>query len=274
MIYEKKIMLFLEDLISNLEDLIPIISELLSLINNPFMDGIDGVDRDNIEPDEDDPGEDEPGEDGHGPGDSEPDGDDSDPQSDPNKDNKLDKGKGKAKAISPESIADQSEESIPEQSQEPYTDYDDKKFNEDIEKAKLNSLKEDTQGESSKQGAILEEREFFQEQQRIEAGYAEYEEACKTRSDKVREFNAIVDKLHKDNSDNPLPDRENLINESMKLRNAIDHYAEYIKSLKSELNITSEEEYNNYSSEENNSEEFESDNSPSEEERPPKRPKR
>lgn len=263
-------MLYLEDLISNLEDLIPIISELLSL-NNPFMDGIDDVD---IEPDEDDPDEDEPGEDGPSSGDSEPDGDDSDPQNDPNKGNKLDKGKGKAKAISPESIADQSEELIPEQSQKPYEGYDDQKFNEDIEKAKLNSLKEDTQGESSKQGATLEEREFFQEQQRIEAGYAEYEQACEIRSDKVREFNAIVDKLHKDNSDNPLPDRENLVNESMKLRNAIDHYADYIKSLKSELNIPSEEEYNNYSSEENNSEEFETDNSSSEEERPPKRPKR
>jgi hypothetical protein len=70
-------MLYLKNLISNLEDLILIISELIPLINNPFMDGIDDVDIDNIEPDEDHSGEDEPGEGGPSSGDSEPDGDDS-----------------------------------------------------------------------------------------------------------------------------------------------------------------------------------------------------
>jgi len=132
-------------------------------------------------------------------------------------------------------------------------------------------LKGHTEGESSKQGATLQEQErkFF-EKPEINTELSEYKEASKAYHNKVREFNNIMLEIEKKGDTMPQAHKENLLNESIKLRNAVDHYHDYIEHLKKELNIHSSDVS---SSEYNSSEEFTSDNSSSEESRPSKRPR-
>jgi hypothetical protein len=142
-----------------------------------------------------------------------------------------------------------------------------------MDKAKLNSLKkEDQGGESSKQGANL----AFLEEQEKENKLNEYNETKNARLESIRAYNDIMDEIDKNGDTMDKEVKEYLLNESIKARNAVDHYANYAQNLKNELNIpSSEEEYSSeeYSSEENSSGENRSGDSSSEESRPSKRPR-
>ena len=187
---------------------------------------------------------------------------DSNPYPDPGNNNRDDKGsgegKGKAKAITPEYITEEPKES--------YTDLEEY-FQDDLKKAKLESLKEINQGESSKQGANLE---HLDEQNKLR-DLSEYHNTIRARKEAVRTFNDILDKIEKEGDSLSQKDKEYLLNESIKLKNAVNHYANHAQSLKNEMNIHSSEE--ECSSEENSSEDNWSEDSSSEESRPFKRPR-
>jgi len=154
---------------------------------------------------------------GPGPG---PGGDGSEPEdNDSDKNKKLDKGKGKAKATTPELIPEEKQES----------DKDEEDFQRDLEEAKLNSLRpQEGNGESSKQGA----QSGMEEQAMKEDVKYQYNKA-------VEEFNDNQSQL----VDNDVIDpgyKQFLIERSQKLRETVDHY----KKLKDELGAeSSEEEY-------------------------------
>jgi hypothetical protein len=297
---------FYEDLIPVIGDILGIIPELLiSLLKN-----YSGNEEPDIElPDIPENPSPDPSPQGNDP---ESDGNDSD------KNKKLDKGKGKAKAITPEVIPEDYDsndykkldkgkgkakattpELIPEESKEPFTDYDEKIFQNDLEKARLDSLIMDNRGESSKQGAIsgqneLEkarldslrmdnrgesskqgassgQNELVERQKEVELSYDHYSKVSESRRAMAQDFNDITMKLNS-KDDNMSPEqREFLLNESIKLKNDVTMYDAYIESLKRVLNIPSEEEgnYPDYSSEESTSE-YSSD----EDSRPHKRPKK
>lgn len=221
---------------------------------------------------------------GPGPG---PGGDDSEPDDNDDKNKKLDKGKGKAKAITPELTPEETQES----------DKDEKQSETDLKIAKLNSLRDTTDwaytdGESSKQGAhreimlsleeqkqrILEEKNQRileeQNQKMLDEKYKvildEYHESKKARLGVVRAFNDIMDYIN-ENGDSMHPsEKESLLDQSIKLRNLVEHYSNHAQTLKDVLSIdSSEEEF----SEDSNSEEYESENYSDEEPRPSKRPK-
>jgi len=188
------------------------------------------------------------------------------------------KDKGKAKATSPEYIVDT-----------PAPSSVDGSLHDDLEKAKLNSLRETTDlaytaGESSKQGAyresmlhieeknlrMLEEKNQRMLEEKNQAMLDEYIESKKARLEAVRAFNDIIDELDKKGAFMHPSDKESLLNQSIKLRNLVEHYSNHAQTLKDVLSIdSSEEEF----SEDNNSEEYESENYSDEEPRPSKRPK-
>jgi hypothetical protein len=226
---------------------------LFSLFNDNEADlnlGQSGPDPSEDGPDSDpnqggsDPGKDDsdPGKDGSDPG-----KDDSDPD-----DKSSGKGKGKAKVTTPEEI------------KEWYTDLDEQCEQDDIEKAKSNSLKEPKKGESSKQGENLEYLEYIEEQRK----YDEYRYNQKARKEAMRGFNDVLDKINKEGDSMDQRDKEYLLNESIKIREAFDYYSNNAQNLKNELNINSSEEE---SSEQNSSGECWSEDSSDEESRPSKR---
>jgi len=213
------------------------------------------------DPDEDgsDPGKDipDPGEDGSDPGED---------GSDPNKDDpdhgykSSDKGKGKARAITPELL------------EKPYTDSDENGEEDDFEKARLNSLEEpynkeeSKQGESSKQGANLEYQEFLAEQDK-QSKLDKFHNMNKARIESTRQFNDTLEKIYREGDSMDPRDKEFLINETIRLRAEITNYASHAQNLRNELDINSSEEF---SYEEDNSEESWNEDS-SEESRPSKR---
>jgi len=187
---------FSEELILQVGDgfisLLNLLNLLRKLRKPPAVSDLDMPD-----PNEDEPGPEggdpEPGPEGGDPPPG-PNGDDSEPE-DNNNNKKLDKGKGRAitpeeisednnnkkldkgkgRAITPEEMSEENEyyqskkldkgkakaiwpEEIPEERKESFTDYNEKIFQNDLERAKLNSLEESTKGESSRQGATLQER--------------------------------------------------------------------------------------------------------------------
>lgn len=180
------------------------------------------------------------------------------------------KDKGKAKATSPEYVVDK-----------PSPSSVDGSLQNDLEKAKLNSLRETTDlaytaGESSKQGAYRESMLYIEEknqrmlEEKNQAMLDEYIESKKARLEAVRAFNDIIDELDKKGAFMHPSDKESLLNQSIKLRNLVEHYSNHAQTLKDVLSIdSSEEEF----SEDNNSEEYESENYSDEEPRPSKRPK-
>lgn len=184
------------------------------------------------------------------------------------------KGKGKAKAITPEFVAE-----------EPPTDYDDGHFIDDMEEAKKNSLKEHqeeyphTHGESSKQGANREWLESLEEQneqreldENRQIQKEEYLDAVKARKESVRTFNDILDKLEREGDSMDVDYKQHLLEESIKVKSDIESYTTCRDVLKDLYNISSCEEYSSeedsseeYSSEENKSEESNSEENNSEE---------
>lgn len=228
-----------------------------------------------------DSGENEPGP-GPGPGgnESEPDNDDS------NK--KVNKGKGRA--ITPE---EESKERL-----EFYTDYDEI-HEKDIEEAKLKSLKSDKIGESSKQGATLQQRE--EEQARLDSlrghrgesptegeslgqnkptekekeivlSYGHYMDVTGSRRATIRNFNDITMKLNSKHGNMDPEQRQFLLEESLQLKKDVENYNAYIDYLKKLLDIPSDDQgYNSNSSSEESTSEYSS--SSDEEARPNKRPK-
>lgn len=300
---------FYEDFMPVIEEMVRTIIELIAILLNNL------INKKNSNLDMPDPNEDEPGPEG---GDSEPNGDDSDPQdNDSNNNKKLDKGKGKAKDITPEAIPEEDEsnynkkldkgkgkakamtpEVIPEENKEAFTDYDEKMYQNDLEKAKLNSLKRDTAGESSKEGATLQQREdekarldslrehrgepstqgtslgpneSAETQKDVEVSYDYYCKVSESRRVMARNFNDIAMKLNS-KDDNLSPEqRQFLLDESVQLRKDVTKYDIHIENVKKLLNISSDEEDNNpyYSSEESKSE-----SSEEEESRPHKRPRK
>jgi len=251
-----------EELWSLLEQvLLGLLNGILSLLdndNNPESPDPGGEDPEDPDPEREDP---YPG--GEDPDDNKPDKpdkddsdtdkDDSDTDQDSPPTKKLDKGKGRA--ITPEALPDSP--LIPEEPLVP--EQDDKNFQEQWEKAKVNSLKVDEEsdeekggGESSKQGAQREIEELGKK-----------EEIKRKYNKAVQDFNdnqsLLVDN---DNLDPSV--KEYLIDQSQKLRETVDHY----KSVKEDLEIDSSEP------EESGSEyDSESSDSDSENSRPSKRPK-
>lgn len=191
-----------------------------------------------------------------------PGGDDSEPDDNDDKNKKLDKGKGKAKAITPELI--------PEEIQEP--DEDEKQTETDLEKAKFYSLREHKHGESSKEGATLQERELAFTQEEINTGLSDddYRKANGIRRDMIRDFNDIIIRLTDDGNLSEA-EREYLVDKSIKLRNEVTNYDNYLQYLKDVLNIQSSQE--ECSSKDDSSEDFTSESSSEEESRPTKRPR-
>jgi hypothetical protein len=254
----------------HLEDLVTS-EELWSLLEQVLVGLLNGIlslwDNDNNsegpDPDDPDPEGEDPYPGGEDPDDDRPDKpdrddsdtdkDDSDTDQDSPPTKKLDKGKGRAST--PEALPDS-----PRISKEPLVpEEDDKIFQEEREKAKWNSLKDDEESdkekggaESSKQGAQreIEERGIKEEIK------GQYNKA-------VQDFNdnqsLLVDN---DNLDPSL--KQYLIDQSQKLREIVDYY----KSVKEDLEIDSsepEESGSEYDSEDSDSD--------SENSRPSKRPK-
>jgi hypothetical protein len=229
------------------------IADLISFFKDndseyPAGDGPEGngPDPDGDGPEGDDPDEDGPDRDGDGPAGDGPDGNDSDPdrddpdEEDPrNNDESSGKGKGKARAISPELV--------PEENKEAYTDLDDENYKADFEKAKSNSLKQIPRGESSKEGANLS----FLDQQERENKHNEYYATREARLEAVRAYNDIMDQIEKSGDNIDIQQKESLLNESIRARNLVDQYTSHAQNLKNELNIPSSEE--EYSSEDNSS---------------------
>ena len=127
---------------------------------------------------------------------------------------------------------------------------DEKLYQDDIKKAKLDSLKGPDQGESSKQGENRGLIESF-ERQALQNEYDEYRDAKEARKQAIRQFNSIVDKLDREGDSMDKEFKEYLINESVKVKNAVDHYTNHAQNLKNALDInSSEEEFTSESSSE------------------------
>lgn len=277
---ENVIVKFYDDLISVLVEWMTLIPQLISLLNKDS--GQEGSD--------DNPSE-NPDEPGSGPG---PDGDDSEPEDNDSKKKKLDKGKGKAKETTPELT--------PEQTQE-YTEFEEKTFQSDLEKARLESLRANKIGESSAEGAKFGEREnaranldFLkkpeqgeslkgdanleshfnetQEQDDTEYSVDRYYTAMDLRRERAKEFNDITMKLNEENSSISPQEREDLVNKSVGLRSEVNQYDKYLDHLREVLNIQPENESNSQDNSEDNSEDYSSEYSSEEESRSAKRPKR
>jgi hypothetical protein len=257
-----------------------LIPQLISLLNKDS--GQEGSD--------DNPSE-NPDEPGSGPG---PDGDDSEPEDNDSKKKKLDKGKGKAIEATPELT--------PEQTQE-YREFEEKTFQSDLEKARLESLRANKIGESSAEGAKFGEREnaranldFLkkpeqgeslkgdanleshfnetQEQDDTEYSVDRYYTAMDLRRERAKEFNDITMKLNEEKSSISPQEREDLVNKSVGLRSEVNQYDKYLDHLREVLNIQPENESNSQDNSEDNSEDYSSEYSSEEESRSAKRPKR
>lgn len=284
---ENVIVKFYDDLISVLVEWMTLIPQLISLLNKDS--GQEGSD--------DNPSE-NPDELGSGPGpdgdDSEPDGDDSEPEDNDSKKKKLDKGKGKAIETTPELT--------PEQTQE-YGEFEEKTFQSDLEKARLESLRANKIGESSAEGAKFGEREnaranldFLkkfeqgeslkgdanleshfnetQEQDDTEYTVGRYYTTMDLRRERAKEFNDITMKLNEEKSSISPQEREDLVNKSVGLRSEVNQYDKYLDHLREVLNIQPENESNSQDNSEDNSEDYSSEYSSEEESRSAKRPKR
>lgn len=156
---------------------------------------------------------------------------------DSNNDGKsLDKGKGKARAITPED-------------NEYYTDLDEQRFQDDMEKAKYNSLEDFKSGESSKQGAYREYQASIEKEKKLD----EYRYTERARKEALRGYNDIMDKIEREGDFMHPSDKEYLLNKSVERRTAFDNYNLHSQELKNELNINSSDE--EFSSGENSSEE-------------------
>ena len=277
-----------------------IITELLEMLLN------DNEGNDNFDPDflyngegDPDPGEGgpdpdeggpDPGEPGSGEPGSGPDGTDPDDKS-------LGKGKGKARAITPEFI------------ESPYTDLDKNSEEDDFEKARLESWKnynqQFKQGESSKQGELLKQIELSKQGESSEQGesshHAEqgehlspqkeeqtkntreaYQDLKQLRLEAVRSFNDIMEKINREGASMDPQDKAFWLNETIEIRNIIDNYTSQAQNLKDQLNIDSEEEnseqgsgdsWSGYSSDEESISSKGSDSS-DKESRPSKRPRK
>ena len=277
-----------------------IITELLEMLLN------DNEGNDNFDPDflyngegDPDPGEGgpdpdeggpDPGEPGSGEPGSGPDGTDPDDKS-------LGKGKGKARAITPEFI------------ESPYTDLDKNSEEDDFEKARLESWKnynqQFKQGESSKQGELLKQIELSKQGESSEQGesshHAEqgehlspqkeeqtkntreaYQDLKQLRLEAVRSFNDIMEKINREGDSMDPQDKAFWLNETIEIRNIIDNYTSQAQNLKDQLNIDSEEEnseqgsgdsWSGYSSDEESISSKGSDSS-DKESRPSKRPRK
>jgi hypothetical protein len=285
--YEDRLEYYGNGIVKYYDDLMPVILEwiihipqLIALLNNNSSQ----EDSDNDLPNDPD---------GPSPGPG-PDGDDSEPEdNDSNKNKKLDKGKGKAKATTPELI--------PEETEVVYTEYEEKIFQQDLEKARWESLKKDKKGESSKDGATLQEREdeearldslqeHAQSESPKEGANLEQSESTETqkedntelssdhyynvsgmRRQMAEEFNDITMKLNSKDNDLSQEQREHLLNASVQLRKEVTNYDNYLQHLREVLNIQPEDEC---SSQDNSGEEYSSDYSSDEESRPAKRPKK
>ena len=211
----------------------------------------------------------DPGEGGPDPGDG-PDGTDPDDKS-------SGKGKGKARAITPESPEEYKNYSgkgkaraitpqLPELPELPYTDLDKKPEEDDFEKARLESLKDYLQqfkqGESSKQGELSKQLELFKQGELPEqgessqqAGQGEYlppEEQAKNMLETyhelkqrcleaVRSFNDTVEKINREGDSMNEQEKAFWLNETIRVRNVVDNYSSHIQNLKDQLNIDSEE---------------------------------
>ena len=209
--------------------------------------------EDDFNPDQTGP---DSGEDGSDSGNGPDPGNGSDSGNGPDRDNKSSgKGKGKAKVTTPEEM------------KEWYTDLDEEREQDDIEKAKLNSLNEFKVGESSKQCESFEFLEYLKEQKKFE----EYHESQKLRKEAMRAFNDIMHKINNDGGNVDQKEKEFLLNESIQIREAFDYYSDKAQNLKNELNIHSSEEE---CSEQNSDGESWSEYSSDEEFRPSKRPKK
>lgn len=257
-----------------------LIPQLISLLNKDS--GQEGSD--------DNPSE-NPDEPGSGPG---PDGDDSEPEDNDSKKKKLDKGKGKAIETTPELT--------PEQTQE-YGEFEEKTFQSDLEKARLESLRANKIGESSAEGAKFGEREnaranldFLkkpeqgeslkgdanleshfnetQEQDDTEYTVGRYYTTMDLRRERAKEFNDITMKLNEEKSSISPQEREDLVNKSVGLRSEVNQYDKYLDHLREVLNIQPENESNSQDNSEDNSEDYSSEYSSEEESRSAKRPKR
>ena len=270
-----------------------IITELLEMLLN------DNEGNDNFDPDflyngegDPDPGEGgpDPGEPGSGEPGSGPDGTDPDDKS-------LGKGKGKARAITPEFI------------ESPYTDLDKNSEEDDFEKARLESWKnynqQFKQGESSNQGELLKQIELSKQGESSEQGesshHAEqgehlspqkeeqtkntreaYQDLKQLRLEAVRSFNDIMEKINREGDSMDPQDKAFWLNETIEIRNIIDNYTSQAQNLKDQLNIDSEEEnseqgsgdsWSGYSSDEESISSKGSDSS-DKESRPSKRPRK
>ena len=288
--YDSLLKFNIVDLISSMYDnhLKFDIVDLISLFNDndcehPDGDGTEGEDPYGDDPEGDGPDDpDGDGPDRDGPDGDGPDGNDSDPdRDDPNRydpdeegprnnDESSGKGKGKARAISPELVPEEK------------TDLDDENYEADFEKAKSNSLKQIPRGESSKEGANLS----FLDQQERDNIHNEYYATREARLEAVRAYNDIMDQIEKKGDTIDIQQKESLLNESIRARNLVDQYTSHAQNLKNELNIpSSEEEYSSEenssgdnrtgdsSDEENNNGENRTGDSSDEESRPSKRPR-
>lgn len=240
---------------------------ILSLLDEDYVPEGPYPDVNDPDPDGNDPDGNDPDPDGSG---SDPDGDNPDEDSD--RVQRLDKGK--ARAITPESISEEPERAEEPESPEENEDSHDK-FQRDLEQAKLNSLKEKHEGvepESSRQGAYREELEKQNKQNRER----EYKEANSLYKEAVENFNKNQSQIVDNDAIDPTL-RQHFLEESQKLRRVVDYYKYIKETFKDELNISSEEE--EYSSEEessdedNRSEDNRSEDSSSENSRPYKRPR-
>jgi len=213
-----------------------------------------------------------PGEEGPDSGEEGPDSGEKGPDND-----KSGKGKGKARAITPEDLPDDklpgkgkgkaraiTPEDFPETPETPYTDLDEKRFQADVVEATSNSLKEPKIGESSKLGENLELLNSREEKDK-QAVWDEYRYTRKELKTAIRLYNDILDNIERKGDYMDPREKEYLLNESIKVKSKVGHYTDHAQNLKNALNTDSSEEF---SSEQNSSEESYSGDSSSEESRP------
>jgi hypothetical protein len=141
------------------------------------------------------------------------------------------------------------------------------------EQARLDSLQKHEQGESSKEGASLEQSESTEtkKEDNTELSVDHYKKVSDMRREMAQEFNDITMKLNSKENNLSQEEREHLLNASLQLRSDVTNYDNYIQHLREVLNIQPEE---GCSSQDNSSEEYSSEYSSDEESRPTKRPKK
>jgi hypothetical protein len=213
----------------------------------------------------DDPAHNEPNSNGSGPGTGgnspNPDGNDPDKRGNGEYSGK---GKGKARAITPEEVSEKDEsETVPKECQS-NTEEEDERFQADIEKAIFNSLNENQNpGESSKQGANLE----YIEKQKREDNLNAYYQAENDRTQSVLDYNKNNEILQGDKLDSSL--KEYYINKSIELRAIVDNDTKRAEELRNKVDLPEEQEYSpeEYSYEEDSSEDNRSGYSEDEESR-------